>query len=108
MVAVAGGNAFEGKRKQMVAAKEKADQVSRVALFVRDCHVDGERLFVPHSSAGMEPFRMGHSDLAGWTCPPFAWGRLIRVNETGILWGNPNQRQSRKSTSFASVGLNYE
>lgn len=96
MVAVAGGKAFEGKRKQTVAAKEKADQVSRVALFVRDCHVDDERLFVPHSSAGMEPFRMGHSDLAGWTCPPFAWGRLIRVSEMGILWGNPNQRQSRK------------
>lgn len=44
MVALAGGKAFEGKRKQTVAAKEKADQqVSCVALFVRNCHVDDER-----------------------------------------------------------------
>lgn len=51
MVAVAGGKAFEGKRQQMVATKKKVDQVSRVALFVRDCHVDDERLCHTHQLA---------------------------------------------------------
>lgn len=55
-MAPAVGEVFEGKRKNMVAAKEKVDQrVSHVALFPRDGRVDEERPFVPHASAGVAP-----------------------------------------------------
>lgn len=55
-MAPAGGKAFEGKRKKMVAAKEKVDQqVSPVAPFVRDGQVGDERPFMPHASAGVAP-----------------------------------------------------
>lgn len=42
--------------KTMVAAKEKVDQqVSHVALCVRDGRVEDERPFMPHASAGVAP-----------------------------------------------------
>lgn len=56
VVAPAAGKAFEGKGKKMVAAPEKVgQQVSPVALLVRDGQVDDDRPFMPHASAGAAP-----------------------------------------------------
>lgn len=86
----------------MVASKEKVDQqVSHVALFLRDGRVDDERPFV-------HTHRPAWHHL-GWTESPcrldllslFAGGRLVRVRRR---FCGDNQSVKRASTSFASVG----